>query len=319
MSVQQKHLVSHPPFLKSGNTLFARNSFIMLAALFAVVPGIITYGLPALGVVAFSVSTAVFWEYLIALTARQKPAIGDGNSALIGLIFAMMMPATAPWWMILTGTFVAVVMGKMVFGGTGANPFNPAVVSAAVLLVSWPHLLNFTAVLADYDKAFNMVEPLWAVKYFGVDMVGNYEPTALFTGKQAGAIGAVTGAGIVLGGLFLILKGITRWEIPVSFTVGVILTAWLFNLSDASQYAGPVFHLLTGYTLLGAFFLATEDASSPVNPIPMLLYGLGGGFMTVLIRNLGSYVDGVLFAVLLMNLATPILDKIRPGTKDGGI
>lgn len=319
MSVQQKHIVSHPPFLRSGSTLFFRSCAIMFAALFAVVPGIMTYGLPALGVVCLSVSTAVFWEYLINRASRSKITIGDGNSAVIGLIFAMMMPATAPWWMVVTGTLVAVVMGKMIFGGTGGNPFNPAVVGVAVLLVSWPHLLDFTSALTDYDMAYDMVEPLWAVKYFGVGMADNYAPMALFTGQQAGAIGSVTALGLVIGGVFLILKGINRWEISLSFLAGVFITAWLFNLSDPASYAGPVFHLLTGYTMLGAFFLATEDSSSPVNPIPMIIYGLGGGILTVLIRNLGMYVDGVLFAVLLMNLAAPILDKIRPNVIGQGV
>ena len=172
--------------------------------------------------------------------------------------------------------------------------------------------MNFNGMLVDYDMAWSMVDPLINVKFFGAEMADFYAPAELLVGHQAGGIGAVCGAGLIIGGIFLIIRGINRWEICLSFLVGVVATAFLFNMSNPDLYAGPVFHLLTGYTLVAAFFLATEDASSPVNPIPMLIYGFGGGVLTVLIRNKGAWVDGALFAVLLMNLANPILDLIRP-------
>jgi electron transport complex protein RnfD len=131
-------------------------------------------------------------------------------------------------------------------------------------------------------------------------------------GQQSGGIGSTFGLGLIIGGIYLIIRGFIRWEISVSFLAGVLITAMFFNIIDPARYAGPVFHLLTGYTLIGAFFLATEDSSSPVNFIPMLIYGAGAGIMTVLIRNIGAYVDGVVFAILLMNLVNPLLDKIRP-------
>ena len=131
-------------------------------------------------------------------------------------------------------------------------------------------------------------------------------------GQQIGALGSTFGLGLILGGLYLILRGFVRWEIPLSFLAGIFITAMIFNLSDSSRFAGPVFHLLTGYTLIAAFFLATENASSPVNSIPMLIYGAGTGVMTILIRNIGAHVEGVLYAILIMNLIAPLLDKIRP-------
>ena len=118
--------------------------------------------------------------------------------------------------------------------------------------------------------------------------------------------------GLIVGGVYLIIRGFIRWEISVSFLAGVFITALVFNLNNSEQYAGPFFHLFTGYTLIGAFFLAPEDSSSPVNFIPMLIYGVSAGIITVLVRNLGSFVDGVPFAILLMNLVNPICDKIRP-------
>ena len=138
-------------------------------------------------------------------------------------------------------------------------------------------------------------------------------------GRYAGAIGSTFGLGLIIGGIYLILRGMIRWEISISFLAGVFVTALLFNISDPEKYAGPLFHLLTGYTLIGAFFLATEDSSSPVNFIPMLIYGACAGFLTVLIRNIGSFVDGTVFAILMMNIANPLLDKIRPKALGKGI
>ena len=131
-------------------------------------------------------------------------------------------------------------------------------------------------------------------------------------GQQVGGIGATFGLGLILGGIYLILRGFIRWEITISFLLGLFITASIFYLADPARFAGPLFHLFTGYTLIGAFFLSTEDASSPVNVIPMLIYGAGTGVMAMLIRNIGTHVDGVLYAILIMNCVTPLLDKIRP-------
>lgn len=312
MTDSTKLIVSHAPFYRDACTVMKRSYLIMAAALVALIPGWVVYGAPAVGVSALAVASAIFWELGANTLMKQKPTVGDGNAAMIGLIFSMLLPATAPWWMVITGTFVAVIMGKVVFGGIGANPFCPPALAGAVMLISWPHLMNFNGMLVNYDMVWSMVDPLSQVKFFFADKADLYAPLDLLLGHQAGGIGAVCGAGLILGGLFLMIRGINRWEVSLAFLGGVALTAFLFHMSNPELYAGPLFHLLTGYTLVGAFFLATEDASSPVNPIPMLIYGFGGGVLTVLIRNKGAWVDGVLFAVLLMNLANPILDMIRP-------
>jgi electron transport complex protein RnfD len=141
----------------------------------------------------------------------------------------------------------------------------------------------------------------------------------LVMGREVGGIGATFGLGIIIGGIYLILRGYIRWEICLSFIVGILLTAGLFYLKDCETYAGPLFHLFSGYTLLGAFFLATETSSSPVNKIPMLIYGFLGGFMIILMRNIGIYADGTVLAILLINLVNPILDNIRPKALGKGV
>ncbi|MDY6971154.1 MAG: RnfABCDGE type electron transport complex subunit D [Thermodesulfobacteriota bacterium] len=317
---QQKLFVSsHAPYWHNGSSVTAKSYHLMLAALPAVVMGICQYGIPAVGVFAFSISCAMIWELLMNLAMRRPVSIGDGNAAVIGLILAMLLPATTPWWTVVVGTFVAIVLGKQVFGGIGCNPLNPTLVALAVMTLSWGALVDFDVSLVDYDLGFHMAYPLAAVKYFGASAAANYSSQGFLLGQQSGGIGSTFGLGLIIGGVYLILRGHIRWEISLSFLAGVFVTAFLFSISDPNQYAGPIFHLLTGYTLIGAFFLATEDSSSPVNFVPMLIYGACAGILTVLIRNIGFFVDGVVFALLMMNVANPIIDKIRPKAMGKGL
>ena len=312
MHSHKKLTVSHAPFWHNGSSLSARSYHIMLAALPAVLFGLFTYGFHAVGVVSLAISSAMLWELAINKVTKRFVSVGDGNAALIGLIFAMLLPATSPWWLVITGTFVALVIGKHIYGGIGGNPFNPVLIGLAILMVSWKDFFDFDQALLNYDFGFAMVYPLAALKHLGPNGIEAFSTADLLLGQQTGGIGATFSLGLIAGGIYLIVRGFIRWEISVSFLVGVFVTALLFNIKNPSVYANPLFHLLTGYTLIGAFFLATEDSSSPVNFIPMLIYGAGGGIMTVLIRNIGAHIDGVVFAILLMNLTNPLLDKIRP-------
>lgn len=312
MIVKKKFTVSHAPYWHDGSTISARSYSIILAALPAIIMGIFQYGAPALAVVSLSISSAMIWELLMNLVSGKKITIGDGNAALIGVIFAMLVPATLPWWAVLTGTFFAVIIGKEIFGGIGSYPFNPVAVTIAILMLSWKDFFDFDQALLNYDFNFIMAYPLAALKHFGISIVDTYSFIDLLMGRQSGGIGSTFGLGLIIGGVYLIAKGIARWEMPVAFLVGIFLTALAFKLADASSYAGPVFHIFTGYTLVGAFFLATEDSSSPVYSVPMLICGATAGVITILIRNVGAYPDGVIFAILVMNLVNPLIDKIRP-------
>jgi electron transport complex protein RnfD len=312
MSNQKKLLVSHAPFWHNGSGIPERSYNIMIAALPAVLVGIFYFGIPALGVISLSISSAVGWELLMNRVTHRPLTIGDGHAAMIGMLFGMLLPATAPWWLVITGTFLAVVIGKEIFGGIGSSPFNPASLSYAILLVSWQTRLDIETALADVDLPFAGIFPLTAIKNFGSAAVVDFNLLDLFLGRQVGGIGTTCGLALVIGAIYLMLRGFIRWEIVFSFLAGIVVFTTIFKILDPVNYVGPAFHLLSGYTLFGAFFLATEDSSSPVNFIPMMLYGLLGGLMTVLIRNLGAYVDGVIFAVLIANICSPLVDKIRP-------
>ena len=312
MNSQKKFIVSHAPFWHNGSSITERSYHTIFAALPAALVGIYHFGIPALAVVTLSGSSAILWELAINYVSKRTITIGDGNAALIGLLFAMLLPATIPWWAVITGTFVAVVVGKQIFGGIGSNAFNPVILAVAILSISWKDLFDFDAALVHYDLEFIMVHPLAAVKYFGVQAIDEFAYRDLLLGRQIGGIGTTFGLGLIGGGIYLIIRGFIRWEISISFIVGVFVTAAIFNLIDPTRFAEPLFHLLTGYTLIGVFFLATEDSSSPVSFIPMFIYGAAGGVMTVLIRSIGADVDGVVYAILVVNLINPLLDKIRP-------
>jgi electron transport complex protein RnfD len=255
----------------------------------------------------------MLWELAMNLIAKKPLTVGDLDSAVIGMIFGIMLPATSPWWLIVVGTFTAVVIGKMIFGGIGANPFNPALIGMSFLMLSWQVMFDFDAAYVDYDFAYTALAPLAALKFQGAAAVADLFPTgSLIMGQQVGAIGSTFGLGIILGGIYLILRGYIRWEISISFILGIIITAFCFNMADPTVYGSPAIHLFSGYTLLGAFFLATENSSSPVNTIPMFIYGFSAGVMIILMRNIGVYEDGTVLAILLLNLVNPLVDAIRP-------
>jgi electron transport complex protein RnfD len=312
MASNRMFIVSHAPFWHNGSGIARRNFAMIVATLPALALGVIQYGLPAVGVVTLAVSTAMFWEWLLCKATRRPVTLGDGNAALLGLVLAMLAPATVPWWAVLTGTFLTIVIGQQIFGGIGSNPYHPVALAMLILTLSWTTLFDFSAALVNYDLDFKAIYPLTMAKAFGNAGAEQFTSLDLLLGLQIGGLGATFGLGLIAGGIYLMIRRIIRWEIAITFLAGIFVTALCFHTVDPSRFAGPVFHLLTGYTLVGAFFLLPEDSSSPVNTIPMFIYGFAGGVMTILIRNIGNWVDGVLLAVMLMNLLNPLLDKIRP-------
>jgi electron transport complex protein RnfD len=312
MPDRKKLVVAFAPFWHNGNRITDRSLQIILAALPAALIGVYRFGTPALGVLALAVSSAVLWELAFNRVAKRPVSVGDGTAAVIGLLFGMMLPATLPWWAVVTGTFLAIVVARQIYGGVGANTFNPAAVAVAILMLAWKQRMDVDAALVNYAFDFPAAFPLAAVKAFGNSAVKDLSLMDLFLGRQVGGIGTIGGAALLAGGVYLVLRGVIRWEIPVSFLAGMAVTASIFHAADPARFAPPAFHLLTGFSLFGAFFLAPEDSSSPVNFIPMLIYGAVVGSIAVLIRNIGVFAEGLVFAVLVGNLIQPLLDKIRP-------
>ncbi|MCW7755379.1 RnfABCDGE type electron transport complex subunit D [Desulfobotulus sp. H1] len=304
--------VRHAPFAHCGQRISGRHLLIILAALPAILPTVWRFGAPAVAVVLMAVGSAMLWEMIFQTISRKPSAARDGGAALTGLLIAMLMPMAMPWWAVICATGLAIGLGREIYGGTGTHPFNPTALATALLLISWPHLYDLDRTFLHYTLDFPAIWPLVEVRAMGAEAALRFSYADLFMGREIAHIGTGCAAGLLIGGLILMLKGISRWEICLSFIAGILITATGFQLVNPEAYAGPIFHLLTGSTLFAAFFLMPEDAGSPVLPLPMILFGLGGGALVIIIRNLGMYGDGAVFAVLLMNLLTPILDRMRP-------
>lgn len=312
MNNSKKFIVSHAPFLHNGSGVAERNYNNIIALVPAVLMGLSIFGVPALGVICLSVATAIGWELLLNVSSKRPITVGDGHAAFMGLLLGLLLPATAPYWLVITGTFLTIVIGKHIFGGIGANPFSPPALAYAILLASWKGYMDFDAQLIHYDFGFTPYFVPTVMKAFGPEALANVSLGDMVVGRQVGGIGATSGIALIIGGVYLIARGFVRWEIPISFITGLFLTATFFHIVNPDVYAGPFYHLFSGFVLIGAFFLATDDSASPVNPMAMAIYGATGGIMTILIRNVGSYPDGVIFAILLINLINPLVDKIRP-------
>ena len=300
--------MSAPPYWHCGRTVRTNRYQMLLALVPVIAMAVWHWGLPAARVMSLAVCTGVLVEALCQKIMGRDIGVDDFSAVTACLLFAMLLPAAAPWWLVMLGATLCITLGKMAFGGLGANPVNTSLVGWALLFVSWPVLMDPNAMQLTTD----FVDPLVRLKYFGAAAVADIPLLDLILGKQIGGLGAAQIAGIFLGGSYLAARGIVRWEIALSFFVGVLVVGAIYNAIDPDLYATPLFHLCTGSTLLCGFFLATEPASSPDRQIPMMLYGLIGGALVIIIRVYGVYTDGVPFAILLINLLTPQLDRIRP-------
>ncbi|MEF2232265.1 MAG: RnfABCDGE type electron transport complex subunit D [Pseudodesulfovibrio sp.] len=301
-------VVCMPPHVHCGRTIKGYMGETLIALLPAAIMALIAFGLGAARVMALSCAVAVTAECLCNRITGREQSVDDLSAIHTGMLFAFLLPASAPWWLVSVGATASIVLGKMIYGGLGANPLASPLVGWALCRISWPRFMDTNATMLGLE----LPAPLQQLKFFGLESVQSIDAASLLAGRQLGGLGEIQVAALLAGGLFLLARRHIRWEIPVGFLAGVAATAWIYQLIDPATYAPPLFHLLAGGTVFGAFFLATEPASTPVGLIPSLLFGLMAGTMVVIIRVYGVYPDGVPFAVLLANLFTPLLDRIRP-------
>ena len=308
--------ISVPPFWHCGRTIRGNSIYTLIALAPAMLAAFAIWGIPAIRVVALSVFTAMACEFLCQKAMGQKPSQSDGTAVVLGVLFAFLLPAAAPWWLVVIGVGCAMCLGRMAFGGYGTNPVSAVLVGWALVFVSFPTYMDATSTILLTD----LCDPLLRLKQFGPAAVADMSYADLLLGLQLGGLGAAQVGLLCLGGLFIILRGVIRWEVPLCFLLGVAVTAACFQFADSARYAGPLFHLCSGTTVLAAFFLATEDSCSPHRRLPMCLYGLTGGALVVIIRIFGIYTDGAPFAVMLINLLAPMFGLVvtRPfGWKKG--
>ena len=296
---------------------------IMLDVVLALMPALAvsTYvlGLRVLFITAVSVVSCVAFEYLIArFLLKRQATVGDLSAVVTGVLLAFNLPAGIPWWIVVIGALIAIGIGKMTYGGLGTNPFNPALTGRIFLLMAYPvEMTDWTTSVPDSLSGSTM---LAEVKY-NPALASELNFTEMFGGYMNGSMGEISALALILGGLYLLWRKVITWHIPVS----ILLTMALFAMGYAIGFGGsliyelPLFHLLAGGALLGAIYMATDYSTSPMTHKGMIIYGVGIGVITMVIRLWGAYPEGLSFAIFIMNAATPLINKYckpkRFGTK----
>jgi electron transport complex protein RnfD len=325
MSSNDLLTVSHSPHVHGSESV----QKIMYRVLIAMVPAfavsLIFFGLGALIVTGVAVVSCMAFEYLIArFLLKVKPTLWDGSAAITGVLLAFNVPSNLPVWMIIIGSLVAIGVAKMSFGGLGKNPFNPALAGRVFLLISFP--VQMTSWPKAVESRFAYLDATTGATPLGILKEGlkNGQPMAdlmkdipeysqMFLGNMSGSLGEISALALLIGGLYMLWKKVITWHTPVSILGTVVVFTGLLWLINPDKYADPVFHLLAGGIMLGAIFMATDMVTSPMTPIGQIIFGVGIGLITCIIRIFGAYPEGVSFAILIMNAFVPLIDKyVKP-------
>jgi electron transport complex protein RnfD len=305
---------------------------MMWTVVYAMLPlwavSIYFFGWGAIYLVLVAVAACMFFEWAIAKYLLKMPAtLGDGSGIITGMLLAFNIPSDLPIYIVIIGSFVAIAVGKMSFGGLGQNPFNPALVGRVFMLISFPAPMT--------------TWPVPKALYFGLDGTTGATPLGIIQeglrngekvsdlmnqmpsywdlaiGSMGGSMGEVSAIAIIIGLIYMIYKYTITWHIPISMIATVMIFTGILNLINPELYTGPIFNLLTGGLLLGAVFMATDLVTSPMSRKGQLLFGFGAGFLTVVIRVWGAYPEGVSFAILLMNAWVPLINKFMKPRRYG--
>lgn len=300
---------------------------IMYGVIIAMIPALLVsvyyFGFDAIKVSLIAVASCVFFEWAIQklFFKNKKTTITDGSAIITGLLLAFNLPSNLPWYIIIIGALVAIGIAKMTFGGLGNNPFNPALVGRVFLLISFPvemtswpkvSVLNFAMTNAETGAT-----PLAIVKEglkngesFKeiIDGLPHFYSDA-FMGNIGGSLGEISAIAILIGGLFMLFRKIITWHIPVAVLGSATIFSAILHGVNPNNFADPVFHLLTGGMMLGAIFMATDMVTSPMTKKGMLVFGLGIGILTIVIRTWGAYPEGMSFAILIMNAFVPLINR----------
>jgi len=303
--MKDKLVVSVSPHLHKGESTSRIMWMVVISLVPAGIAGVVIFGLNSLWAILLGIISAVITEGALQALTKRKITVLDGSAFLTGLLLVYNLPPKVPFWLPIVGSFFAIAIGKQVFGGLGQNIFNPALVGRVFLMASWPKYMTAFTKPLNYD-AIASATPLALIKEGrALESISYLD---LFLGKRGGCIGEVCILALLLGALFLLLKGYISWHIPVTY----IFTAGLFTYVFGTKvlFSGDwTFHILSGGLILGAFFMATDYVTSPLTWKGQIIFGVGCGLLTAIIRLWGGYPEGVSYAILMMNGAAPIIDR----------
>ena len=299
--MQKNFAVSSSPHLRDHVSTRRIMQEVCLALAPAGIAGIILFGSQAAVLIAASVISAVLAEYFYQKLTHQKVTVGDWSAVVTGLLLAYNLPANAPVWLAVVGAVIAIVLVKQIFGGIGSNFMNPALAARAILFVSWATQMTTYPATRFMLDGVSTATPLNSL---GTGSVAGVNLMDLFLGNIPGVLGETCKLALLLGGVYLILRRIVDWKIPVTFIATVFVC---YLIKDGAEMA--LYQILSGGLFLGAFFMATDYATSPVTNPGRVIMGIGCGIFLFVIRAYASYPEGCSFAILLMNVATPLIDK----------
>ena len=297
-------------------------SSLMFGVLMALIPAFLCslyfFGIGALITTLVSVGFCVLFEWLIAkYILNTKPQICDGSAILTGVLLAFNLPSNINPFIVMIGALVAIGVAKMTFGGLGQNLFNPALVGRVFLLISFPQ--QMTTWPTPNENRLKYLDAVTGATPMSHDMLGKTDTLDMLFGATGGSLGEVAALALIIGGIYMIWRKIITWHIPVSVIGTVAVFTLLVWLIDPTVCVNPLYHLLGGGLMLGAIFMATDYVTSPMSSTGKIIYGIGIGLLTVIIRLWGSYPEGMSFAILLMNAVTPLINKKFKPTRFGEI
>ena len=309
----EKLLVSPSPHLHTKTSTKSLMRDVVIALLPAVVVSVLFYGWSELLVLGVSVASCVLLEYLITkYLLKGACTIGDWSAVITGVLLALNLPATTPWWVVFIGAVVAIGVAKMTFGGLGQNLFNPAIVGRVFLLISFPtYMTDWTRPKGFINAvdAFSGATPLGVAKEAGVEAVAGLDYCDMLFMNIGGSAGELSAIALIAGFIYLLARKVIRPYITLSILATVAIFSGIFWAINPAEYTDPVFNLLTGGLLLGSIFMATDYVTSPMSNLGGIIFGVGIGLITMLIRYFGAYPEGVSFAILIMNSVVPLLNK----------
>ncbi|ALO17503.1 Nitrogen fixation protein RnfD [Salinivirga cyanobacteriivorans] len=311
--------VSPSPHVKGHDSVRSIMYGVVISLIPALGVAVYFFGLDALKLTLIAVASSMFFEWLIQkfLIKESPRSAFDGSAIITGMLLAFNVPSSLPIWMMIVGSLVAIGVGKMSFGGLGKNIFNPALVGRVFMLISWPVEMttwpNNRFHLAD---GYTGATPLGMLKEGlqnnePMSQVMDKLPTALdyFVGNMSGCIGEVSALALLIGGIYMVVRKIINWQTPVTIFATVFIFAAIMRAINPELYPEPTFHLLTGGLFIGAIYMATDMVSSPMTIKGQVIFGVGIGIITLVIRYWGAYPEGVSFAILIMNATVPIIDR----------
>lgn len=311
----ERHIVSPSPHLHTKTSTKSLMRDVVIALLPATVVSVLFYGWSELLILGVSVASCVLLEFLITKFLLKKPStIGDWSAVITGLLLGLNLPATTPWWVVLIGAVVAIGVAKMTFGGLGQNIFNPAIVGRVFLLISFPtYMTDWTKPQGFISNAlvdgYTGATPLGIAKEMGPQAVEGMDYLNTLFLNIGGSAGELSAIALLLGFVYLLVRRVIRPYITLSIIATVAAFSGIFWAVNPAEYTDPLFNILTGGLLLGSIFMATDYVTSPMSNLGGVIYGVGIGLITMLIRYFGAYPEGVSFAILIMNAVVPLLNK----------